>query len=92
MANNKKTSEESSASQGEIAKILPGTPEMEAFLAAGYPGMTVAKAEAIIKERQANPQSWPYEVFEQAQAYLAAYRSTPQVISTREMWKRDQRA
>jgi len=93
MANNPKSKSVSEGEgQGDISRILPGTPEMEAFLAAGYPGMTVEKAETIIKERQQNPQLWPYEVLEQAKAFLEAYRATPKVISNREMWKRDQRA
>ncbi|HQO97810.1 MAG TPA: hypothetical protein PLF72_08660 [Anaerolineaceae bacterium] len=63
-----------------LRSIKPGTPEMEAYLGAGYGGMTVEKAEAIIKERTANPALYPYEVYEQAKAFLEAYRATPKVI------------
>ena len=86
-----KTKQENNDSLGDIQRIRPGTPEMEAFLGAGYPGMTVAKAEAIIAERKVKPESWPYEQLEKAQAFLEAYRATPKVISTRPMWVRDQR-
>lgn len=66
--------------QTNLRTIKPNTPEMEAYLGAGYGGMTVEKAEAIIKERAANPALYPYEVLEQARAFLEAYRSTPKVI------------
>lgn len=61
-------------------RISPGTPEMEAYLAVGYPGMTVEVAETIISERKQNPASWPLERVELAKAYLAAYRGSPVAI------------
>lgn len=72
-----------------LKTILPGTPEMEQHLAIGYGGMTVEKAETIIKERKANPQAWPYEVYEQAQAFLAAYHASPIAIDTQPGWVRE---
>jgi len=60
------------------AAIKPGTPAMESYLRIGYPDMTVEKAHLIIKERKENPQSWPYEMLERAQAFLAAYEQGPE--------------
>ena len=50
------------------------TPEMEALLQAGYK-MSIATAKKIIKERDENPQTWPLERYEQAQAMIAAYEA-----------------
>ena len=66
----------------KLQHIEPNTPEMEAVLAVGYPGMTVAKAEAIIEERKKKPELWPYAEMQKAEAFLEAYRSRPQVIDT----------
>jgi len=67
-----------------LTKIEPGTPEMERYLAIGYPRIaTVEKARAVIKERKEKPELWPYEVLEQAEAFLAAYEARPQVISAK---------
>jgi hypothetical protein len=71
-----------------LRRIKPRTPEMEAYLQVGYPGMTVAKAKQIIKERQENPALWPYEQLEMAQAFLEAYEKGPIAISMRPGWKR----
>lgn len=68
--------------------IKPKTPQMEALLQAGY-GLTVKEAEAIIKERDANPVTWPLEEYRKAQAFLAAYNTkTPEPSSTRMGWHR----
>ena len=67
-------------------QYAPKTPELAAFLAAGY-GMTIEKAQLIIKERKADPNLWPYEMLEKAEALLAAYEAKPQVISTRKPWQ-----
>lgn len=75
----------------QTIKILPGTPQMEAYLRSGYPEMTVEKAKTIIRERKENPAMWPYEMLERAEAFLAAYNSSPQVVSERKPWKRDRR-
>lgn len=61
----------------EFEPIQPKTPAMERLLSAGYGGMTVKKAQQIIKEREANPTTWPYEKYEQAQAFLEAYNAPP---------------
>ena len=67
--------------------VKPKSKEMEALLMTGY-NMTIATAKKIIKERDENPQMWPIERYEMAQAMLAAYEATPEVISTRAGWKR----
>lgn len=70
-------------------KIKPETPEMEAFLSVGYGGMTVEKAEQIIKERKEKPELWPYEELEKAQAFLAAYHAkVREPSSDRRGWTR----
>jgi len=70
--------------------VKPKTKQLEALLMAGYK-MTIETAKAIIKERKADPQTWPLERYEDALAMIAAYEATPQVISTREGWKRSAR-
>lgn len=70
-------------------QIKPKTKEMEQFLQAGYPDMTVEKAKTIIKERKENPALWPYEMLERAEAFLAAWENAPVVTSTRPGWKRE---
>lgn len=72
-----------------IKPIKPKSKEMEALLRAGYPDMTVQKAETIIKERKANPQSWPYEQLERAEAFLAAYETPATVVATNPGWERE---
>jgi lauroyl/myristoyl acyltransferase len=70
-------------------KIKPKSKEMEAYLQAGYPDMSVEKARTIMKERKENPASWPYEMLERAEAFLEAYESTSTVInSKRPGWRR----
>ncbi len=64
--------------------IKPGSPEMEAFLAAGYPEIgTRAHAQEIIKIRKENPALVPWELAQKAEAYLAALDAKAQVISTK---------
>lgn len=77
--------------QTAVKPIKAKTVERAALLQAGYPDMSVAKAQAIIKERSDNPQSWPYEQLERAQAFLAAYEAEPVVVATNPGWKRDMR-
>lgn len=67
-------------------KIKIGSPEHEALLESGY-GMTRAKAEAIIEERKADPRSYPYELYEKAQAFTEALKTGPIVISKRKPWR-----
>jgi hypothetical protein len=69
--------------------IEPGSPEHEALLATGYE-MTREQAETIIAERKKRPELWPYEMLTKAQAFLAAFESKPQVVSTRPPWRAGQ--
>jgi len=71
--------------------IQPKTKEMEVFLQAGYPDMSVEKAKTIIKERKENPASWPYEMLERAESFLLAYENGPIAVSTDPGWKRSRR-
>jgi len=66
--------------------VKPGSKEHEALLSTGY-GMDKAKAQAIVKERKANPASWPYEMLEKAEAFLEALAAKPVVISTKSAWR-----
>lgn len=75
-----------------LKKIAPGTPEMEAYLAAGYPGMTVKKAKAIIEERKQNPALWPYSELEKAEAFLAAYDAKPIAIDKSPHWEAENKS
>lgn len=65
------------------SKIKPGTPEMENYLGIGYGGMTVRFAREIIAARKEDSGSYPYSKQLEAEAFLAAYNSTPVAISTR---------
>jgi len=67
-------------------QFKPGSKEMAAFLEAGY-GMSVQKAQTIIKEREENPAAWPYEVYEKALAMLEAWKAKPEAVSTRKAWR-----
>ena len=73
--------------KSKMSSIKPGTKEMAERLSVGY-GMTLDEANEIIKERKDNPQSHPYERLRKAQAFLEAYKATPQVVSTTPGWKR----
>jgi len=86
-AGNMTDAEKITALEDAQPKIKPGTAQMEALLQAGYK-MSVKTAEAIIKERDADPARWPLERYEAAQAMLEAYKAKPQVISTRQRWQR----
>jgi len=66
-----------------LQHFAPGSIELEALLQAGYPDMSRAKAERIIKERKANPALWPYEQLQRAEAFLAALFTAPVVVSTK---------
>jgi hypothetical protein len=67
--------------------IKPKTAQLESLLQAGY-GMSVAEAKTVLKERAEDPARWPLEEARKAQAMLAAYEATPQVISKRQPWRR----
>jgi len=72
-----------------IKPVKPKTKAMEGLLQAGYPDMSVEKANAIIKERKENPQVWPYEMLERAQAFLAAYNTPATVVAANPGWERE---
>jgi len=71
-----------------VTPVKRKTPEMEALLGVGYGGMTVASAKQIIKERDANPMAHPYEVYQDAKAFLQAYETEGVAVSTRAGWRR----
>jgi len=50
---------------------------------AGYPDLTVEKCRRIIAERAKDPRTWPYEQLQRAEAFLAAWESTPIAVSTK---------
>jgi len=70
-----------------IKRILPGTPEMEQHLAAGY-GITIDEAKRRVKMFEDNPGTLPWEKYQQAKAMLIAYESMPVAIDTEPGWKR----
>ena len=80
---------ETMAKKSELQHFAPESEELEALLGSGYGGMTRKKAEIIIEERRQNPASWPYEQYENAQAFLMALKARPSVISKRPGWTRD---
>jgi len=84
---NQSTNDKIKALEMAQPMIKPGTPEMEILLGSGYGGMTVDKAETIIKERKTSPHLWPHEMMEKAKAFLEAYTAKSQVISTRSPWR-----
>lgn len=68
-------------------KVAFGSPEHAALLASGY-GFTVEEAKQIIKEREANPQSWPFEEYQKAKAMLAAFAvKKPVNHNTKRPWR-----
>ena len=73
----------------KLQHFAPESEELEALIGSGYGGMTRKKAETIIEERHKNPASWPYEQYENAQAFLLALKARPSVISKRPGWTRD---
>lgn len=70
--------------------IRPGSPAMETFLQAGYPGMTAQRAEKIIKEAEGgNTQLLLSDLYRDASAFLAAYNArNPQPTDPKPGWKR----
>ena len=64
-----------------LPNIKPGTPEMEAFLSAGYPDIgTREHAEEIVSERKKDHSAYPWEVYQRALAFLAALDAKAIVI------------
>jgi len=76
------------AAKSKVSKYPPKSEELAQLLSVGYGGMTEEKARAIIEERRKDPRLWPYEKYEEAEAFLAALEASPQVISKRPGWKR----
>ena len=87
MAENKKTKTIAEALMER--KITFGSKEHVALVEGAY-GMTVEKANTIVKERPANPQLYPYDLFEKAQAMLEALKTKPITIDTDPGWTREQ--
>jgi len=69
--------------------ITANTPQLEQLLATGYPNIrTVENARQIIKERDGNPALYPFEIYQQAKAFLEAFTTNARVVSTKPGWKR----
>lgn len=71
----------------KLNRFPPQSPPALALLNAGYPDLTPERAEAIIRERAKNPATYSLDEVRQAEAFLAAWRATPQVVSTRPAWR-----
>ena len=71
------------------AAVKPKTAAKAALLQAGYSDLTVEKAQTIIEERKKNPQLWPYEQLQRAEAFLSAYESEARPIATNPGWVRE---
>ena len=66
-----------------LPNIKPGSPEMEAFLAAGYPDIgTREHAKEIVALREKDHSAYPWEVYQRALAFLAALDTKPIAIDT----------
>lgn len=70
-----------------IVPVLPGTQEMENLLQPAYQ-MTVEQAEELIKQRQENAQNVPWDEYQKAIAFMAAYHSKAEATSTDPGWQR----
>lgn len=68
-----------------VKRIRPETPEMEAFLAVGYGGLTVAEAESIVEAATKNRNSVAPQDLKNAKAFLEAYHTAPRVVAKRQM-------
>ena len=75
----------------QVVPVRPKTKEMENLLQAGYQ-MTIAEAKRLIKAREENPQSVPWDTYQQAKAMIAAYETQATVVSTRPGWTRSTNA
>lgn len=63
--------------------IKYGTPEYEAYLAAGYPEIGTAEhATEIVTGRDKDHSAFPWDLYMKAKAYLAAYNYKPQVVKS----------
>ena len=60
------------------ASIKPGSPEHEAYLAAGYPKIRTRKhASEIIAKYEGGSPMYPYELYEDALAFIEALDAKP---------------
>lgn len=67
-----------------------GSKRHERILSPAYGGLTREAAEEIIKEREKDPQLWPYEKYDQAKKFLRALDTKPGVTSDKPAWKRQE--
>lgn len=67
-----------------VKRILPNTPEMEAFLAVGY-NLNVADAEAIVEAGTKNRNSVAPQDLKNARAFLEAYHTASKPVAKRDM-------
>lgn len=61
---------------GKVETFPPGSEKKANMLEIGY-GMSKEKAETIIKQYEGDPQTWPYEEYEKAKAFMAALTVDP---------------
>lgn len=67
--------------------IEVGSPEHEQQLIGAY-NMNAEEARRIIKERDENPSTWPWDDYKRAQAFLEVFSTPNTVVATREGWKK----
>ena len=76
--NEKELDDKLQAELKSLPKIKPGGPEMESFLAAGYPDIgTREHAKELIAMREKDPGSVPWEIMQRAKAFLEALDAKP---------------
>jgi len=70
--------------------ILPKSEELEALLGLAY-HMDAKKAQMIKEdwEKNGSQSKFPYDKYEAAEAFLAAYNTKAEVISKKRPWKRE---
>lgn len=68
--------------------VKPGSPGHAALLETGY-GMDLERAKEIVAAREKDPNAYPYEVYKQAKAMIAAHAAKPVAVARKEGWKRD---
>lgn len=73
-----------------IEVMRTGSPEHALLLRSGY-RLTAAEAEMMVKQRESNPVSIPWQQYQDAKAMLAALATKPEVVSDRPAWKRSPR-